>query len=690
MKNYLNNSKFLLYLLPIIFYVLFFFPVLGFSKILGGADAVRYSYPARYYLWESISECRYPFWTERIFGGYPIYTDSEHAYTSMINILSIVILGPFYSYKFLHFIFYYAGSLGLIFLLKRKGIDLVSSLSAVVIYYFSFFLLYHQQHFSMTLTAYLLPLSIYFADKLISEKNIYISLFLALLNGMVISFGSYQMVFLFLFITFLYSITQITLKNIRKYLFVILVYIIVTFFISLPRLLPTYQSYLRGNRYSNGITHTDGSFNPMMIVNLIYPYIFGGGENYKWNTVSSDYQIHETYIYVGITSATIGFFGYLFVNDRKLKKFINLCVLAFLILGFINYVPFLNSLKIPVISSFRFWGRSVILFVFSLSICVAYFINKISIQRNERVDKNKGVILIFLIYLVQLGFSFYRDKKSSIIIQQIKNRAIQLDTQFYIWLSLLFIAFSTALLVLLVRNRKTLLIKIFILSVITFDLFYFGHSILNKYDAKIDSLYNKDIIEVSKEYKNKRIAFIFKDTEYNFGLYLRSWGVLGYSQYNPTLRTKLTKTVGFKETSKQWNSEIDLTQLDRLGVAKVIRNDGITSHKFDIHSNLQYFDGIILNEESREGKYYFKIKSNQPQQINTFIKNHPGWIIKVNGNVYKNKNTEDTFLTFDVPSGEIDIVIKFIPKIFYFSLGISFVGLVSLYFIIKSRNKITY
>ncbi|HNU76161.1 MAG TPA: YfhO family protein [bacterium] len=427
-----------------------------------------------------------------------------------------------------------------------------------------------------------------------------------------------------------------------------------------------------------------------MIVNLIYPYIFGGGENYKWNTVSSDYQIHETYIYVGITSATIGFFGYLFVNDRKLKKFINLCVLAFLILGFINYVPFLNSLKIPVISSFRFWGRSVILFVFSLSICVAYFINKISIQRNERVDKNKGVILIFLIYLVQLGFSFYRDKKSSIIIQQIKNRAIQLDTQFYIWLSLLFIAFSTALLVLLVRNRKTLLIKIFILSVITFDLFYFGHTILNKYDAKIDSLYNKDIIEVSKEYKNKRIAFIFKDTEYNFGLYLRSWGVLGYSQYNPTLRTKLTKTVGFKETSKQWNSEIDLTQLDRLGVAKVIRNDGITSHKFDIHSNLQYFDGIILNEESREGKYYFKIKSNQPQQINTFINNHPGWIIKVNGNVYKNKNTEDTFLTFDVPSGEIDIVIKFIPKIFYFSLGISFVGLVSLYFIIKSRNKITY
>ena len=660
------------------------------NKIIGGPDAVRYSYPARYYLWESIKEGRYPFWTERLFGGYPIYTDSEHAYTSILNILSVVVLGPFNSYKFLHFTFYYIGSISLIFFLKRKGINLISSLSAAVIYYFSFFLLYHQQHLSMTLTAYLMPLGIYLADRIISEKNIYISLILSVLTSLIISFGSYQMVFLFILAIFMYSITQVNFNSLRRYLFIIFVYIFTTFFISLPRLLPTYQSYLRGNRRVNGITHTDGSFNPMMTVNLIYPFIFGYGENYKWNTVSSEYQIHETYIYVGITSAITGFFGYFLIKDSKLRKFINLCVLFFLIFGFINYIPFLNTLKIPIISSFRFWGRSVFLLVFSLSISAAYFINNVGIEKEFSILKNRFIYIISLIFIVQLWFSFYQDKKSSIIIQQVKNRAIQFDTQFNLWLGLFFLTFLSVFLILLIRNKHSVLIKYFLLTLIFTDLFYFGHDIVNKYAKKIDELYSKKTVEISEDYKNQRIVILSKDTEYNFGLYLRSWGVLGYSQYNPTLRTKLTKTVGFKETSKQWNSEIDLTQLDRLGVAKVIRNDGITSHKFDIHSNLQYFDGIILNEESREGKYYFKIKSNQPQQINTFINNHPGWIIKVNGNVYKNKNTEDTFLTFDVPSGEIDIVIKFIPKIFYFSLGISFVGLVSLYFIIKSRNKITY
>lgn len=686
MKNYLNNSKFLLYLLPIIFYVLFFFPVLGFSKILGGADAVRYSYPARYYLWESISECRYPFWTERIFGGYPIYTDSEHAYTSMINILSIVILGPFYSYKFLHFIFYYAGSLGLIFLLKRKGIDLVSSLSAVVIYYFSFFLLYHQQHFSMTLTAYLLPLSIYFADKLISEKNIYISLILSVLTSLIISFGSYQMVFLFILAIFMYSITQVNFNSLRRYLFIIFVYIFTTFFISLPRLLPTYQSYLRGNRRVNGITHTDGSFNPMMTVNLIYPFIFGYGENYKWNTVSSEYQIHETYIYVGITSAITGFFGYFLIKDSKLRKFINLCVLFFLIFGFINYIPFLNTLKIPIISSFRFWGRSVFLLVFSLSISAAYFINNVGIEKEFSILKNRFIYIISLIFIVQLWFSFYQDKKSSIIIQQVKNRAIQFDTQFNLWLGLFFLTFLSVFLILLIRNKHSVLIKYFLLTLIFTDLFYFGHDIVNKYAKKIDELYSKKTVEISEDYKNQRIVILSKDTEYNFGLYLKSWGVLGYSQYNPNLRSQLTKSIGFKETSKQYESEINLTALDRLGVVKLLSTDGLVIHDFQVNSSLQNFDGIILEEGSLEGEYHFKIKSNSQQKINTFINNHPGWDIKINGSLYKNKNTDVTFLIFEVPFGDVDIEIRFVPKIFYLSLVISFLGLISMYLLIKIRN----
>ncbi len=505
-----------------------------------------------------------------------------------------------------------------------------------------------------------MPLGIYLADRIISEKNIYISLILSVLTSLIISFGSYQMVFLFILAMFMYSITQVDFNSLRKYLFIIIVYIFTTFFISLPRLLPTFQSYLRGNRHINGITQTDGSFNPMMTVNLIYPYIFGYSENYKWNTVSSEYQIHETYIYVGITSAITGFFGYFLIKDSKLRKFINLCVLFFLIFGFINYIPFLNTLKIPIISSFRFWGRSVILLVFSVSISAAYFINNMGNEKEFKILKNRFICITFLIFLIQLWFSFYQDNKSSIIIQQVKNRAVQFDTQFNIWLVLLFLTFLSLLLIVFIKYRRRELIKHFLFALIFTDLFYFGHDIVNKYTRNIDELYNKKAVEISEDYHNQRVVILSKDTEYNFGLYLKNWGVLGYSQYNPNLRNQLTKSIGFKETSKQYDSEIDITALDKLGVVKLLSNDGVVIQDFQVNSSLQNFDGIVLEEESLEGEYHFKIKSNSQQKINTFINNHPGWDIKINGILYKDKNKDATFLIFEVPFGNAEIEIKFV------------------------------
>ena len=76
-------------------YVLFYLPILSKNTYLGGSDPTKYFYPSRYYLWESLVNGRFPFWTERIYSGFPIYADSERVFLHPLNILVTVLMGPF-------------------------------------------------------------------------------------------------------------------------------------------------------------------------------------------------------------------------------------------------------------------------------------------------------------------------------------------------------------------------------------------------------------------------------------------------------------------------------------------------------------------------------------------------------------------------------------------------------------------
>src|SRR3989339_819912 len=89
-------------------------------------DAQTKHLPARTYLYDRIvNERSFPFWTEKMYSGFPVYADPENAYLNPINVASTLIFGPRMSYKVLHILEYLAGSLSLYFLLKRKGIGLL-------------------------------------------------------------------------------------------------------------------------------------------------------------------------------------------------------------------------------------------------------------------------------------------------------------------------------------------------------------------------------------------------------------------------------------------------------------------------------------------------------------------------------------------------------------------------------------
>ena len=105
--------------LSIFLLLLFRFDYFFSDKLIGGGDPISFFYPSAYYLYESLLALRFPFWSERILLGFPVYAISEFSYLNLLHILGTLIFGPFAVFKFEHILFYTLGAFGLFGLLKK-------------------------------------------------------------------------------------------------------------------------------------------------------------------------------------------------------------------------------------------------------------------------------------------------------------------------------------------------------------------------------------------------------------------------------------------------------------------------------------------------------------------------------------------------------------------------------------------
>ena len=135
-------------LISISTYLIFFGNFLLPNYYFWFSDVKNEYLPARVYFYERVvKDFTFPFWTEKMYSGFPIYADAENGYLNPINILSILIFGPAFSYKVLHLVFYLLGSISLYLILKRKNLGLLGYLVANVVYFFNTFQIDHQIHY---------------------------------------------------------------------------------------------------------------------------------------------------------------------------------------------------------------------------------------------------------------------------------------------------------------------------------------------------------------------------------------------------------------------------------------------------------------------------------------------------------------------------------------------------------------
>jgi len=708
------SKKFLIALgISLACYLVFFYKLFSPNFFFWGSDVPTQYYPPRVYLRETIlKEHRFPFWTEKLYSGFPLYSDMENAYLDLPNIISILLFGPMWSYKILHLTEYLIGSMCIYFLLKRKGYGLVSFFITNLVFYFSFFNLNHQIHLNVIMISYLLPIHILLTDLFLEHKKIKFLVLQSLVLAHGIYWGHPQFTLITAIVIALYllimGLKKISLKTIAFYLFFVgLLSVIET----LPLTIPAFPLYKNSPR-NGDVSYLQGILPPNAAVVVIYPYIFGTWKNFV-DPTASRLTYTETYIYIGISVTLLASAAIVVINRDRFFWFLYSLILLFLFFAFIRYTP-IGQYKHPIlIDLFRYWERAIFATAFGFGALAGIFLETLPKTSLKMVWK--GLILLFLpiLYIFVLYFTNFNNERVVFVREALQKFSyVFVKSQYFItWKMILVVTSIFIILVIYISHfyKKNTTLKLYkyvlvtlLCGIVLFDLRFNAINVLDNRIFDLRTIYEGNLgkIETPKQFINKRVfyskfysTYEFQGNEY---LYLKSWSPFGYSQFFNREYAELLNRAGFSSYkgsraagySNCNDSKVPL--LKPVGVTYLYVSPEIIcpiqeTKPIDVIAN--NVEGSYIKK--KEGDLEMKLSnfSTNPLTLNTYLRSDQDWYLFIDGKK-ENINKALDFMSFQLPTGQHDVHFKFIPYSFYKAVAISSLSVVVLsgvYYFTKKR-----
>jgi hypothetical protein len=681
------------FLTYVIFYGQFLTPSHYFWSNEGQqTDAETKHVPARTYLYDKIvHEHTFPFWTEKVYSGFPIYADPENAYLHPVNVASILVFGPRLSYKVLHLLEYLIGSLSLYFLLKRKGVGLLGYAAANAIFYFNTFSIDHQIHFNMMMSLYLIPTAILLADLFIERRRLLFILLESLVIANAILWGHIQSAVLIFMGIFIYMVI-FSFKKMRVSTF-LLYFISLTLLVTvetLPQIVPTYKLLSQSSR-SSGTDYLKGSLNPRMAIFSFVPYLLGGYQNFMGRQINNDITYNEVYIYIGISSIILSALALLLLKKSRDIFLAFVFIWIFLLFGFIAYNKIFPD-STPLITLFREWGRTAALSSFGIALLVGIFVEKI----NEVSFKYIRTGMLFVLSPMAYIWILIKMSEGGItreLAYYTSYHYIQTYPYFPALKAIVLILAGTLLLYFIVKKRyprllpKLLLpVKMIFVLIIFFDLIYFSRDVLA---FRLQDISNYKIPVAPQEFENKRVVLNAQTIKGMESLYCGNWSPFGSSQLKNKDYVHYLNKIGI-ELGGISSSSVPLPpnyqKFKEAGIVAISTIDGIiylNSSGLDLLKNS--VDGHYV--EKKEGHVIMQINNPADTQINTYLRYDPNWDVKIDGR--ETKIVKDgIFFDFPLSKGDHLVKISYSPKTFYVCLIISSMSgiIIVLLYLFKGKN----
>jgi hypothetical protein len=650
-------------------------------------DAQTKHVPARTYLYDEIvHQHSFPFWTEKMYSGFPIYADMENAYLHPVNVASILVFGPQLSYKVLHLLEYLIGSLSFYFLLKRKGIGLLGYAAANAIFYFNTFSIDHQIHFNMIMALYLIPTALLLADLFLEKRQLRYIILESLVIANAVLWGHMQSAVIIFMGIFAYM-AVFSFKKMRFATF-LFYFIALTLFVTietLPQILPTYELFSQSSRSSN-LDYLKGSLNPRMAIFSFVPYLLGGYQDFMGSKINDDITYNEMYTYFGISSMILSFLALLLLKKSRDIVLAFIFIWIFLIFGFMTYNKIFPD-GTPLVSLFRDWGRTAALSSFGVALLVGIFVEKINEASYKNIRTGILFVLAPLVYIWMLA-AMDSGKIARRITPYVSPKYIQAYPYFHI-LAAIVLALAGILLLFFIAKKwypriypKTLLpVKILLIVVVFFDLIYFSGDVLA---FRLQDISGYKPAAVPKELENKRA--ILSDTAVlgMESLYYKNWSPFGSSQLKEKDYVDYYDRLGvdLRGVSSSDVSALlgNYQKLKGAGIVAVDDINGITylnNSELDLIKN--NVEGHYVKKE--EGHIIMQINNPSDTTINTYLRYDPNWKVMIDGR--KTKISEDgIFFDFLLDKGAHLVEVYYCPQPFFQGIFLSallFVIALSLY-----------
>lgn len=654
------------------FYLAFFYRALLPQNVLySGKDSIRLHYQTREFLHENITAGKIPFWTERMLMGFPIYADMERGVLNPINLLSIYLFGPVNSYKVLHILFYLMGSLSLYLLLRKDKQVILSFAAANAVYFFNFFVLFHQQHFNMVLTVYSLPALVLLLKKFMEtpRRKILFGILFSMLFSTLFYFGSFQTMLINLIVLVWFLFSQGLLKKSHHPLHKLFFLFITILVLVLPGLWPQKGLYDTSLRSSRNVFYS-GSVSAPVLLSAGYPFLFGSNDDYSGTSINGEYLMHEIYFYAGISALLIYFFGFLPLTGKRTKTAHLIIIVVTMFLMIWGQIPFFKNFAFPPFSLFRYWVRAVFLFMLPLSLGVGSYLANPKKIYVLSVLKNLSIPFLFIFTFGVLNY-FVAGQEFFEISKRVVKKLTELSaTNIFWWI---FMIFTTFLLFFQKINMKT---KAYLLvAVVTADMLVFGLVSNNKLIVTRDEI---DFTNVPKSEKSMRILDLSKKIDANNSLTSNFWSVIGYSELIPS---NTAKSIGFLELTSPRNVDFVSScsransrfRLHELGVNGVIDESGV---QVNLPGSLVETSNVE-SLDIEEG--YIRIMKNQPDAsaVATRINYYPGWLLYLDGKLRQDliRIDQHGFINFTPDEKSSEIILRFVPIHLYQGVFLSVVVL---------------
>lgn len=424
-----------------------------------GPDIVKEIIPWKYFSIDLLKKGEIPLWNPYNFSGNPHLANFQSGVFYPINLL-------FFLFSFVNAWTIYITSTSILsaafmFLyLRRLKLSNAASVLGSISYTFSLYMTVWIEYGNIGHTLLWLPLVLFFTDRF-TEKVSYLnflglvfSLFLSILAGYIQ--GAFYIYITALIYFFGKSHFDKKISKIKSSIF--LAGLIFPVLLSLFQLLPTVELFANSSRGGYSIEQIQKLLNPLnYMITLIAPDFFG-------NPAARNFWFDGTYI------ERVSYFGlipFIFAIFAVVSQFKQIEVKIFSLIFFVTIIlttdllitKFFYLLPIPVIST-TVPTRMLSLFAFSGSVLAAFGLDHFLKNKTKMTFLISGVILVFLSV-------FFLISKNNVSQRNLILPIVSLAT--FILTAFLFIRIQ--------NKNKLMLFSIFIIAIISIDLYYYFQKI---------------------------------------------------------------------------------------------------------------------------------------------------------------------------------------------------------------------